>query len=107
MSEAKTEDVVGCLLAPVILPLNSIIYGWTVSVLWRWFFVSTFHVKPIGIPAAIGCALMISLITRESSIGDRPAKEYREESSTWELLLISPTASLLTLGVGWIVHLFM
>lgn len=69
--------------------------GWVFSILWGWFAVPVFALPAISIPAAIGIAAIVSLLTShtaaESKDGDRWSKFVG--------VLLGPAMVLL---VGWI-----
>lgn len=101
------EIVAGIMLFSVGLVLLSlvsaglIVYrGWVFSVLWAWFAVPVFGLPVISVPAAIGLAAIVSMLTShqapENKDGDRWAK--------FGGILLGPAIVLL---VGWIAKQYM
>lgn len=85
-------------LLVVVMPLAVILDGWVLSVLWGWFLVPL-GMPTLTVPLAIGVALIASSATRQY-IPDGP-KDDKIERFVWVFL-----APLLSLLIGWFVHLF-
>jgi len=92
------------LFAVLSVVVGSIMNGWAISVLWRWFIVGVFGLPLLSIPQAIGFALVIRVLTHQS-------KPKEPEKSTIELVveiiatgILSP---LMVVGLGYIVSLFL
>lgn len=96
--------ILGYATTTVILAVISSIWrGYVLSVIWRWFMVAAFGVPQLGIATAIGLSLIVSFLT------DKVDRHTNEKS--WGELLAEGFAStllspLLTLGIAWVVHLF-
>ena len=95
---------------------NTLMAGYVLFVFWGWFVV------PLGVPAigiihAFGIALTVRLFVQgmtENTTTEKLTKEVKEAKDTEEMasLMISKfiqnsTAYVLTLGMGYLVHVFM
>lgn len=76
--------------------------GWALSQLWLWFVVPTFHVPALSIPAAMGVMYFVGLLTVPSL-----NKDKHDEYSFGERVGIGIAISLMAVGMGWIVRLFL
>ncbi len=86
-------------LGILAVPLLCILRGFVLQQLWHWFVVAQFHVADMRIPVALGIAMLIGYVT--SSI------ETKQEQHSFPMRLALGTAhALLTLGFGWVYHLF-
>lgn len=80
--------------------------GWAFATLWDWFVVPTFGLIQLSIPAAIGIASIVSLLTDHSVSTDK----YKD-GSRGEILgglighcIVKP---LLAVVFGWIIKMWM
>jgi hypothetical protein len=96
----------GYVTAFIIFMVLSVSYsGYALSVLWGWFVVPTFNLKPISIPVAIGLAIVVSYLTNHTD----SSQENNGDTFTEVLAkltgraLFKPTIALL---VGWVVTFF-
>lgn len=95
-------ELFGCVGLIAIIPISIVLRGWVLSILWRWFMVSAFHLPILSIPAAIGVSCVISMLTRETSY----AKE--DEKYTWSTkFFIGLIGPFISLGFGWLVRLWL
>jgi cadmium resistance protein CadD (predicted permease) len=103
------DAISGCLgviLGTVlIIVLSSLVGGYTLSVLWEWFIVTTFGLTPLNIWQAIGVSSVVSFLTHEASSQD--TSKY----SSYGEWLIAATAtviarSVIYLVIGGIVYSF-
>ena len=78
MSEKPThaEATVGCMLAPVVLVLGTILDGLASSKLWLWFVVPL-GIRPIGLAEAIGVTLIVRMWTHEGAQKPREERGYK------------------------------
>jgi uncharacterized SAM-binding protein YcdF (DUF218 family) len=77
--------------------LGALLEGWVLSVMWRWFIVPL-GVPALTIPAAIGVALVVGMLTHQTRNSDE---------IEWETLLASAFINpLLALVVGWMLRPF-
>ena len=110
----KENDVsvrlLGCLgliaLVAVTVIISTVINGWVLSVMWRWFISTTFGVAPLTITNAIGLSLLVSLLTNQR---DKTKKKDTQEFSKEFIDVTSYTIimPLTILAIGWVVHLFL
>ena len=103
----ETESVVtvlgaGCLVV-LLLAGASIVQGFVLAQMWAWFVVPLFHLPALSVAAAIGLALTVGMVTRNSEPEDK-------DKSTAERLITSLIkaflAPVITLAMGWIVKGF-
>lgn len=101
---------VGCLITIAVLGISPVLYmlnGWVLSILWKWFIVP-FGAPNISIPVAIGIAIVIGFLTKQTEskhcVDDRP-KETRTIDAVAQIFaaILYPFVAL---GIGWIVQSF-
>jgi len=101
------KSAFGCIGGTIIYVIAVILNGWVLSILWGWFIVPTFNAPTLGIAPAIGVAMVIGFLTNKGS-RQTYAMDKRE---FWEKIFVELFVSLLlpftTLGIGWIVKMFM
>jgi len=77
--------------------------GWALSKLWAWFVATTLNAPSLTIPAAIGLAIVVKFF--------QPfAKRDKEKKFTDALIegaLIATMSPLVSVGIGWLVKLWM
>jgi len=94
-------ELIGTMLAFLYIYLVSIWEGWILKVLWGWYIVPQFNLKPLTVYEAIGISLIAGVIQ---------FKRYRKSNDTIHELknlgfqFLSPFLSLI---FGWIIHLLM
>lgn len=103
---SDTEKIVTCLVLTVLFPFLAIgfyfLNGWVLSLLWKWFIVTTFGLEPLNIAQAIGIAIIVGFLTKNS--GDYK----KEERQGWEMIipvLGAFVAPFLTLLTGYIIYI--
>lgn len=84
-----------------IFLLTPIWSGFVITILWRWFIVSFFHLSPLSIALAIGISLITRMLTYQM-----PEKQDTGKGNTGYALVFSLLYPLLLLGMGFVVHLF-
>lgn len=106
MKEKESAALLGCIAIVLAMPLQAVLRGWVICVMWGWFIVPQFMVQPLSIPSAIGFALMVTFLT-----GKFDAEEKKDGRSLTErvttLLLMSLGLPLFVLAMAYVVHLFM
>lgn len=106
--DKKEELVLGCFSFLVLLVISPIISGFVLSILWKWFMVSTFAIPLITIPQAIGISYVAKMAT--GTIYLKENVETKDKGMT-EIILIGIGQSLISpfvlLGMGYIVTLFL
>lgn len=85
--------------------VGAILQGWVLSILWRWFVVSTFGLPPIETVQAIGLSMTLSFLIKSSV----DVKREDESTESWAtrmmgLYIVGPFVAL---GLGYIVTLFL
>lgn len=98
----KTSEALAALILSLLLmgPVY-LFYGWSLSVLWRWFLVPVFDVSAISVLQAIGITIVGSFFTTKYSKSD-PDVNAAEDVLTRSLFGV--TFILTLLGIGWIVQ---
>lgn len=104
---AKWKTYSAWALLLVLLPIGVAANGWALSVLWSWFVAPVFHIAELSIPAAIGIALVVRVLTWEYGKTPQTTDEDRDV-----VVLIGKTVGILIGTVfavffGWFIHLFM
>ncbi len=87
------------LLGILAVPMLCILRGFVLQQLWQWFMVPQFHVADLRVPTALGIATLISYTTLTTH-------EKHEQYSYAEQVGIAFLHALITLGFGWVYHLF-
>jgi hypothetical protein len=101
-------NIVGAILTFIVVAvLGNIWSGYVLSVLWSWFMVTAFGLPRLSIPAAIGIAIVIGLLTHQTH-----TDKYGEEKKSQVDKLIEGAVHLsliplLALLTGWIVRFFL
>lgn len=91
-------------LVVVVLVGASVLNGWTLSVLWRWFMVPIFGLPALSIPQAIGVVTVIGYMTKDVDAKTDSRTTTEKWVSGIVALLVRPTVSL---AMGWVVLRFM
>ena len=106
-SDSTDNVLAGCgyaILLILVSPVTTIWRGYVLSILWRWFIVTAFDVRPLGIASAIGISYVAGFLTfhyRPSSKNEKSPSEKFTESVV--ILLLYP---LIALGFSYVVHLY-
>ncbi len=80
--------------------LSSCLRGWVLQKLWAWFIASWFGVAMLSLPVALGLSTIVTVLILDVSI--------TRDKHDWSVMIVfSITHSLIALGVGWIITLFM
>lgn len=82
-----------------ILPMAVILRGFVCCKLWLWFICPIFSIAPITIPQAIGLAVIAALF--------HPARSNSDKKPSWQELVAGFLGPVVSLGIGWMVHLFL
>lgn len=72
--------------------------GFTISTMWNWFVVPTFHLPALTTMTAYGICLMLTLFSS--------TKAEDDEDKAIGNLILTFIKVLLVLGLGTVVHLF-
>lgn len=88
----------------LVLALSSILNGWVLSILWGWFISPVFGVPLITVGQAIGLAMVISYLTYQHVDSNTKKEDTTTQYvSIFVALILRP---FITLGIAYIVHLF-
>ena len=82
----------------------TILRGYTLSIMWGWFIVTTFAIVPISVPAAIGINILAALFTKTPK---RIDKDKSREDDVMYNIIVSMLWSVIALAVGYAVTKFM
>jgi hypothetical protein len=89
----EDKKIIGCLgiLVSVIgvIVISSIMYGWAISILWRWFVVPLFDAPNLSILEAIGLSLTIGVFTTR----------YRDTPNSKSNTIADITASIIAYSI--------
>jgi hypothetical protein len=103
--------IAALIFLPILLALSVVLNGYVLCVLWGWFIVPTFGLPRLSIPAALGVALVASVLTYQGhhSDTDEDAAEGRRPAAQKYLSPIfeSILRPLVLLLYGYIIHRFM
>ncbi len=99
---AEFGGVIGVVLLRFFV---SILNGYALSVLWKWFVVPTFGAPALGLVPAIGVAMTVSYLTHQTHDCKKEEKSFGEKIEKRITIAILNLSFVLFLG--WIVHMFM
>lgn len=89
-------------LTIILFPFSSIVRGWVLTILWKWFAVQPLHAPQLSIPVAIGLVGIWTLLNVNAAAED---PEYKKQPF-WIKMMARLFVDLFGLGFGWVVHLF-
>lgn len=106
----KTDDkVASCIAILAVLGVTTItgtiMNGWALTVLWTWFIVPVFNLPTLSIIQAIGIGMVVTFLTRHSIDKEEDAKDIGAAIST--AIVSAVVVPLLTVGIGYIISLFL
>jgi hypothetical protein len=82
----------------------SLLEGWVISVLWRWFIVTTFGLPALSVVAAIGVVIFFrSVVTPPPST----CCDHKQKANSWLQIAGSVVRPFLFLAFGAVWHCFM
>ena len=102
MSEDKDNvwELVDALVGLLLFVPTIILRGWVLSILWGWFITPALSVPVPSIPICLGLSLIGPMLVGTVSLN------RSKEKLLVDTILTSVVVSLLSLGFGWIIHLF-
>ena len=100
----NTTDAVGCLLLLLSLPFGALWSGFVLSILWGWFIVPTFEIRPLGVLPAIGVSMVVGYLTKQEAATKDERGTTERVAYLFGHMFIYP---LFALVFGWILHSFM
>ena len=92
------------LIALVMLPVGFILSGYTLSFLWSWFIVTKFGLPALNIAEAIGITIVARYLVMNMTKTDRDDDD--NERKAVRLVVLPFAKTVILLGLGWFVHLF-
>ena len=99
----KANLLAGMLVIPSII-LGSILHGWALTILWRWFVVATFHAPALTLAQAMGIFLLVGLFRNNPPTQKNDDTAIDRVAKAIGGMLFSP---LVSLGIGLIVKQFL
>lgn len=95
-----SDKIFGCLgmfLASILMMvIGTLMNGWALSILWKWFVIPIFGLPALSIIQAIGISMTVGLLISRSS-ADNSKKEWTEIVGGY---IAYPV---LAVGIGWII----
>lgn len=76
MSSSTKGSIGGAIALLLSIPFLSILHGWVLTMLWRWFVVPTFHVPELAIIPAIGLGLVVGMFMPEIPVQKKEDEDY-------------------------------
>lgn len=98
--KAVSVVILALLGIPAMIFFSSLLNGWALSVLWRWFVSPVFEIRNLGIAEAIGLSLIVSYLTHQAQNKNR---EENSLANTLGLVIVRPLFSVL---IGWCIKFF-
>jgi hypothetical protein len=85
-----------------IVLIEIILNAWVLMQMWGWFWVTTFGLPVLSIPAAIGISMTVKFVTGNyTKVNSDDSKK-----NVITKIAISLALPICILGIGYIVHLF-
>lgn len=100
IAPVRNRDAMLKFLGLCIAPFVAIWDGYVLTVLWRWFVVPTFHAPALSIPAAIGIALIVVMLTHRT-------RKPEDDPEYGLVLLYGIFVPAVALFWGWVVTWWM
>lgn len=79
--------------------LTCLLQGWVLVRLWEWFITPGFNAPRLTWPAAVGVVFIVHYLTWQPDLG------VKEKMNHWSLVLAQLWGPLLTLFLGYLLHL--
>jgi hypothetical protein len=110
MKEEMDSTEAGCLIAMAPFVIGSLIVGpvvrgWVLSRLWGWFIVTSFAAPPLHVVPSIGLMIVATFVINHPMVRSNKKESAGEMMISFIVVAFLPP--LLTLWVGWLVHLFL
>lgn len=102
MSEKSQMSNLGCAFLIITIVVQTFLNGVVAKYLWLWFVVPTLNTPPLSLPAAMGISLLVGFLT--SHLVNRGKTTDPDVLFVFFYSLFQP---LFTLGIGWLIALFM
>jgi hypothetical protein len=90
-------DAVGCVVLLLLLPFTTALYGYVLRVLWTWFMVDDFGLRPLSWHAALGLSVVVGMLAKSHA-------PQRNPPSPWTTVASEFIYPLLYLFFGWAYH---
>jgi len=95
------DNVKRYLIATFLLVSSTILNGYILSILWKWFVMPIFNVSELTTPQAIGIAMTANFLSKSKNYNSTNDKKI-----TMTDLVLLYLLPILTLVTGWIVVQF-
>ena len=82
----------------LLMIVGYVLDGLALQFLWGWFMVPSLNLPVISFVQAIGISIVIGYLTHQYI--------HLRDEYEWELIVYTIMSPIITLTVGWIVHLF-
>lgn len=82
-----------------VIAVCSVWRGYIVTKLWAWFVTAHFGIAPIGIPTAIGLAIIAGMFT----VSTAPSKDKTDDKITGKRVVLALGLPAFALLFGWVV----
>lgn len=99
-----SDSLIGCFFF-LLLPLGALWNGYVLSVLWGWFIVPTFEIRPLGVLPAIGVAMVVGYLTKQMDTYVDKSKSINERII--QSIVYMALGPAIALVFGWVLRLFM
>ncbi len=86
--------------------VTTLLEGYVLSVLWRWFMVPILGLPALSVVQAIGIALVVAMLTHQKS-HDYPEDKEKSIAKQVAIILAPFLGPLTALLMGWVIHQFM
>lgn len=103
-AQAALAALGGCVVVLSLLVYGVVTTGWVLTVLWGWFVEQTFHLPPLLLPAAVGIAAMVRLLTYVDT--SKLEQKQLSAEDRWLSFAGALATPWVALSLGWIAHLF-
>lgn len=100
--KSNNDSLIGCAVALLLIP-QVIWSGFVLSVLWGWFISAAFNAPQLSIAPAIGLSMVVRYLTYQQLPADKSKSSTERVIEALAVAFIQPAV---TLGFGYIVHLF-
>lgn len=105
-TDNKVVSCIGILTVLVVTTITgTIMNGWALTVLWIWFIIPVFNLPTLSIIQAIGIGMVVTFLTRHSINKEEAAKDTG--AAIWTAIVSAVIVPLLTVGIGYIISLFL
>lgn len=103
---SSQEGCAAAIISIVMLPFIIVLDGWALSLMWGWFVAPVTGWAAIGVWEAAGLMAIKPIFSyRRSASDEKIEKEEGALHSIMSKVVTSVLATMLSLGIGWVLHL--